>query len=186
MPCKNMTMNKNVKSCKLYRPRGFTLTEVLIALAILIIGILSGFILVTKVLYNVVVVQDRLTASFLAQEGIEAVRQIRDTNFLRILNGESINWDEGLAPGNYIIKTKIGSASLPELASASDIPVLLYDDLRRIYNYDDGETTTFQREIKITDVNENEIRVESIMSWRTKNVDFDLTVEDHLYNWMQL
>ncbi len=44
--------------------KAFTLVEVLIAVSILTVGILSGFILVTKVLYSTAVIQERLTASF--------------------------------------------------------------------------------------------------------------------------
>ena len=167
--------------------KAFTLVEVLIAVSILTVGILSGFILVTKVLYSTAVIQERLTASFLAQEGIELVRQIRDSNFLRIVNGESVEWKDGLAYGNYIIESKAGSQEPITL-----VPVdpeggsnFRYDNDTRIYNYTDGERTTFNREIKITTISEDEIRVESIMKWKTKGIDFNLTVEDHLFNWMK-
>lgn len=168
--------------------KGFTLVEVLIAVSILIIGILSGFILVTKALYNVEAIKDRLTASFLAQEGIELVRQIRDSNFLRILNdGESIDWRDGLEDGTYIIESKVDSQESIKLRPVAEDEkhFLLYNDALRIYNYSIGEPTTFDRKIKITTINDDEIRVESIMQWTTKRINFDLFVEDHLYNWLK-
>lgn len=173
------------------RQKAFTLVEVLIAITILIIGILSGFILVTRALYNVAVIQDRLTVSFLAQEGIELVRQMRDTNFLRILNGESINWNDGLETGSYTIEWKAEGndpIQLVPVVDPSEVQKFFYDDDLRIYNYNsDGKPTTFSREIKITRIDDNdEIRVECIMKWKTRRIDFDLNVEDHLYNWLKL
>ncbi len=171
------------------RQKAFTLIEVLVAITILIVGIISGFVLVTRALYNVAVIKDRLTASFLAQEGIELTRQIRDSNFLRILNEESVEWKSGLAGGSYTIESKAGSeqsVSLVFYDEPIDIPNFFYDDALKTYNYSTGEPTTFNREIKITTISDDEIRVESIMRWKTRTIDFDLIVEDHLYNWMKL
>jgi len=170
------------------RQKAFTLVEVLIAISILTTGILSGFILVTKVLYNTAVIQDRLTASFLAQEGIELTRQIRDSNFLKIMDGESVEWKDRLGDDSYTIESKAESGqpiTLASVAPGEESNFLLYDNDTRIYNYTTGEPTTFNREIKITTINDDEILVESIMKWKTKNIDFSLTVEDHLFNWMK-
>lgn len=179
-------ISKNFKS----KSRAFTLVEALIAITILITGILSGFVLVTRALYNVAVIKDRLTASFLAQEGIELTRQIRDSNFLRILGKESVDWRNGLGDGTYIIESKVDSEESIGLVSIQpeESRFLLYDDDDdlKIYNYSTGEPTTFNRKIKITAISDDEIRVESIMKWKTRNIDFDLTVEDHLYNWMKI
>ena len=173
------------------RQKAFTLIEVLIAITILTIGILSGFVLVTRALYNVAVIKDRLTASFLAQEGIELTRQIRDSNFLRILNNEeSADWKDGLADGSYTIESKVGSEDSIKLVSvdAGEAPNFFYDNNTKIYNYTNGEPTDFNREIKITTSpdSDDEIRVESIIKWKTRTIDFNLIVEDHLYNWMKL
>jgi len=169
------------------KQKAFTLVEVLIAVSILTIGILSGFILITKVLYNTAVIQDRLTASFLTQEGIELVRQVRDSNFLQIMNGESVEWKDGLADGSYTIESKAGSEQPITLTSVDtgEGSNFRYNDDTKIYNYTTGEPTTFNREIKITTINDDEIRVESIMKWKTRTIDFNLTVEDHLFNWLK-
>ena len=169
------------------KQKAFTLVEVLIAISILTIGILSGFILITKVLYNTAVIQDRLTASFLTQEGIELVRQVRDSNFLQIMNGESVEWKDGLADGSYTIESKAGSEQPITLTSVDtgEGSNFRYNDDTKIYNYTTGEPTTFNREIKITTINDDEIRVESIMKWKTRTIDFNLTVEDHLFNWLK-
>lgn len=169
--------------------RGFTLVEALIAISILIIGILSGFILVTRALYNVSVIQDRLTASFLAQEGIELVRNIRDTNYIKILNNQTVNWRDNLQDGCYIIESNVmnqENIKLKEI-NCGNAPNLKYNDSFNIYTYSDlGNPTPFYREIKIETINNNEIRVISFIKWTTKNIKFDLTIEDHLFNWFSL
>ncbi|MDD5760658.1 MAG: prepilin-type N-terminal cleavage/methylation domain-containing protein [Candidatus Pacebacteria bacterium] len=177
-----------VSSCK---NKGFTLVEALIAISIMIVGILSGLVLVTRTLYNSVIIRDRLTASFLAQESMELVRQIRDTNFLKILSGGSSNWREGLSAGRYIIETNVGNEKSIGLIPVVEgkVPNLFYDDNYKIYNYNDlGSPTSFNREIQIEDIPDqpNEIRVKVIMKWKTKGINFDLKVEDHLFNWINL
>jgi len=56
----------------------------------------------------------------LAQEGIELVRQVRDSNFLQIMNGESteLKWRDGLEiDGSYTIESKAESGGSVELNS---------------------------------------------------------------------
>ncbi|MDD5535412.1 MAG: prepilin-type N-terminal cleavage/methylation domain-containing protein [Candidatus Pacebacteria bacterium] len=174
-----------------FSKKGFTLVEALIAMSVLIIGIFSGFVLVTRALYNAAVIQDRLTASFLAQEGVELVRQIRDTNFIKILDNESDNWRDGLEDGNYIVEAKIrdgSSISLVPIEEGREAPNLLYNDDvdQRIYNHSIGEETVFNRKIKISSISGDQIMVEVIMNWKTRNIEFDLIVEDRLFNWLNL
>ena len=167
---------------------GFTLVEALIALSILIVGIISGFILVTKALYDVTIIQDRLTASFLAQEGLEFVRQIRDTNYLKTLGSTSTDWDNNLkTDGDYLISANISAGTII-LPSWQD-KLLSYHPSSGVYNYDDtgdATPTVFKRKMNIYHVSFDEIRVQSIMSWQSRNINFSFTAEDHLFNWLKL
>lgn len=174
--------------------KGFTLVEALVALSILIVGIISGFILVTKALYNVTIIQDRLTASFLAQEGIELVRQIRDTNYFKKLNGGIDSWDDGLNNGDniVIVNTNTGSVTLRLFSDPSYDPYLYYHPITGLYDHDSsGSKTSFQRVINISPVNNDEIKVQSIVTWKSRNISFEIgkggiVAEDHLFNWLKL
>ncbi len=180
------------------KSKAFTLVEALVALSILIVGIISGFILVTKALYNVTIIQDRLTASFLAQEGIELVRQIRDTNYLKQLDGQSVDWDYynnvSLVDGNYIISgnINIGNVKLIFSSDPSYDSYLYYHQITGLYDHDSsGSKTSFQRVINIFHINEDEIRVQSIIAWKSRNIIFEIgkggiVAEDHLFNWLKL
>ncbi len=59
---------------------GFTLIESILAIGVLVVGILGAFILVVRSLSNIPLIQSRLIAANLAQEGIELIRQKRDSN----------------------------------------------------------------------------------------------------------
>jgi len=172
--------------------KGFTLVEALVAISILIIGILSAFILVSRSLYTFPFIQDRLTASFLVQEGIELVRNIRDSNFIKKAKGENISWDSNLSPKCYTIEPVIGSSSnnirLNDInetnCECKNSTPLKFDDSRNFYNYQDGEETNFKRVIQIEKISENEIKVTSTVCFKTKNIDFTVSAEDHLFNWL--
>lgn len=60
---------------------GFSLIEVIIAIGIITVGIVSVINLLSFNLKNEIKNKNKMIAIYLAQEGIEVVRQIRDNNF---------------------------------------------------------------------------------------------------------
>jgi len=73
--------------------RGFSLMEVIIAVGIVsfaFVGIMSIFAANVRM---EILNRDRITAAYLAQEGVEIVRHKRDTNWF---TGGASNWDTGL------------------------------------------------------------------------------------------
>lgn len=71
-----MKFFKNSK--KFYKKSGFTLIEALVAISILMIAIASPMLLAQKSLSTATLSKDQMTATFLAQDAIEAVKNIRD------------------------------------------------------------------------------------------------------------
>ncbi len=63
--------------------KGFTLTEVMIAMSILTVAIVSATNLLISLMNSNRVNVTTLQAYFLAQEGLEIARNIRDTNWLQ-------------------------------------------------------------------------------------------------------
>lgn len=74
----------------------FTLIEVLFAIFILTMGISAAFSLIHNTLAYAKISSSRLTAAYLAQEGIEVARNIRDGNWLEQRTTSTIQWDDGL------------------------------------------------------------------------------------------
>lgn len=94
-------------------PSGFTLIEALVTLTVFTIGIIGAF---SFALTNRSTVRDnfdRYLATNLAREGLEIVRNARDSNWLRIDANEDCDttavglqpcaWDQGLGYGFYIV-----------------------------------------------------------------------------------
>jgi len=86
-----MLKSKNTK-------KGFTVLEVLIAVLVLTIGGLAAYSVVQQIVFKTFSANYRLSAAYLAKEGIEIVRNTRDTNWI-----EAENWDNGLASTNWEI-----------------------------------------------------------------------------------
>jgi len=77
---------------KIKNTKGFTLVETLIGLMILTIAIVAATSLLIGLLKSNQFVVKNLQAHYLAQEGLEAVRNIRDTNWMH-----NLDWKDGKA-----------------------------------------------------------------------------------------
>lgn len=62
--------------------RGFTVLEVLVAIFVITVGVLAAFNAVQNISASFRTNASRLTATYLAQEGVELIRNKRDTNWL--------------------------------------------------------------------------------------------------------
>lgn len=71
--------------------KGFTLIEVLIAIFLITVGIGGAFNLIQKTVEYSAISSSRLQAAYLSQEGIEIIRNQRDSNWLA---GNS--WTQGI------------------------------------------------------------------------------------------
>jgi prepilin-type N-terminal cleavage/methylation domain-containing protein len=78
---------------------GFTLLETLVAVGILSIGIAGPIYAASQGLISARNSANRLTASYLAQEGIEAIRQARDDAFLTSYPNTSTAWSSFMNSG---------------------------------------------------------------------------------------
>lgn len=134
---------------------GFTLLEVLIALAVITIIMGAALSLLWQVLGSSNVARSRLIATYLVQEGIEKVRNIRDSNWLyqRSVN-PALPWDSGLDAGVW-----------------QDGYVEVGPD------YSD-----FWRKIVISKPEPHILEIVSEVSWQEKNREHSIRTEEHLWN----
>src|SRR3989344_6798261 len=79
--------------------RGFTLVEVIVAIFVVTVGIGGVFAFLQSTLFSGITLENQLIAPYLAQEGVEIVRNIRDTNYVRISEGFGGSWTNGGVPG---------------------------------------------------------------------------------------
>jgi type II secretory pathway pseudopilin PulG len=141
--------------------RGETLVEVFVAIIILVVGALSAVKLLGLASINSQLTKERVIATNLAREGLEAVRNIRDTNWLRFGGERRRCWNnvdisgcsdanvDGVADTpivheqNYIVKFDIGTFrwELEEVATELDLSDVLTDDTAYRLQIDDDPST---------------------------------------------
>ncbi len=157
--------------------KGFTLIGTIIAVN-LIIALTGGIFLLIH--QSTILVSDiffKHKAAYLAQEGIEIVRNIRDTNWL-----EGELWDQGILTGDWEIDYKTQNLIRSYAGTKLNI------DAQGFYSYSPGAETKFKRKITIQreDLDgdgEEEIQIWSRVQWEKRGRSFDITVQKNLYNW---
>jgi Tfp pilus assembly protein PilV len=156
---------------------GFTLLEVIFALFVMTIAILGVFSLVQQTTGFLPLVRDKFVASYLAQEGIEIVRNIRDTNRL-----QRNPWNQGLNDGALDCsggcEADYQSASLSVWQSR----FLKIDPTNKFYNYSSGDNTKFRRKITATSSGVDILMISINVSWTEKDRSHEVSVIEHLYN----
>lgn len=178
--------------------RGFSLVELLVAISILSIAILATFTAVQGSYRGTAFAEDQIVASYLGQEGIEFIRNLRDENGIKNIKafetGGSVNWLTGIAQVAsdpcYPGKVCVIDSPLKTITSCSDeassCPMLKYDSASGLYGYTNGWTATkFRRSITITSLSATEIRVTVDVYWQGQGIAKTFTVSEILKNWQQ-
>lgn len=157
---------------KLRSNKGFTLIETLVALVILTMAVIPLLTLAESASQLSADIRNDMVAAGLAQEGVEIIHAIRDTNWF-----SSQAFDNGLAAGSYQLEWN----SVPPLTPATGDPLNLNNG---VYTYSGGTATIFTRTVTLTNVSANEIKVVSTVTWPSRgNSTKTISVEDHLFNW---
>jgi len=162
----------NVKIMK----RGFTLLEVMVAIFVIMVGITGTLGIIQQGISYIQLCSSRLVANYLAQEGIEIVRNIRDTNWLERRTNSGITWSDGIPSGNWEADYKTQNLTRSYAGTYLNI------DNSGFYSYSSGSPTKFKRKISIakdTDILKISVQVE----WRERGKDYQVTVQENLYKW---
>lgn len=178
------------KSSKLNsKSAGFTLLEMLFAVIIFSFALVSLMGIASKGVIATATARDQLTAQYLAEEGIEVARNMRDSNFLGYLSdtpwlNEIENCSE-TAPCDIVY-------SVPPKLTPTAQGEILYENESGVYRRVDdgnigGEPTTFWREIYIDDAEPgmpaNQKKLVSTVHWKQKAFDRTFTVQTYISDW---
>lgn len=178
---------------------GFTLLEVIVAIFILTVGIGGSFSLIQQTISTASMIQSRLIAAYLGQEGIEIVRNIRDNNWLK--QRESLQspplpvWNDGMSgcqgptnccEGDYKTKVPPSKTPLTSLVGCdfNSLNYLKIDD-DGFYSYLPGTPTKFKRKILIDPIEDNKMKVVVIIQWKEKNKIHEVEIVEHITNWYE-
>ncbi|MDD2732119.1 MAG: hypothetical protein PHI53_02900 [Candidatus Pacebacteria bacterium] len=167
--------------------KGFTFIELIITIFVLIVGILAAFIIAQSPLSYLNISLSRLTASYLAQEGIELVRNIRDGNWIG-----GVAWNNGLnscKSTSHFCEIDYNDLNLNSISKIQP-PNFLNRESLGFYGYASGAPTTFTRQITIDEIDNPDknnggsnkiLEVTVLIKWKEKNKDYDFSVQEHLY-----
>ncbi|MBD3361050.1 prepilin-type N-terminal cleavage/methylation domain-containing protein [Candidatus Peregrinibacteria bacterium] len=186
---------KKIRKCE----KGFTLTEVMIGMMILTIAIVTATNLVVGLIRSNQNNVKTLQAYYFAVEGIEAVRNIRDTNWIHNkywLGDESGNpWGSNFeVDGQYSIDF-VNVSSIPaekEIGNFSELnayaPWEVSADGDEV-NFVERDASGFNRTISFYEYECDErdcgdyVRVQSKVTWKDGARDREVVVEEIFTNW---
>jgi len=166
--------------------KGLTLLETIIAIFILLVGVIGAFAAFGRTISYNSIISSRLVAAYLCQEGIEIVRNIRDTNWINGRTGDN-SW-QGV--DNCLTGTCC-QFQYDDFTSSPYSPndYLKIDD-NGFYNYISGTDTKFNRKVCV-DINTNSsgekylAKVTVTVSWQDEGKNYSITAEENLYEWVQ-
>lgn len=159
---------------------GFTIPEVLIAIFIILVAMGGAFALIQRTVASSATVSNQLVASYLAQEGIEIVRNIRDTNFLGIHKVGGGSWtDGGLGGCSGGCEAQYDSSGL--ILSTGNFLNIQGNGL---YGYGVGTRTPFKRTITIASIGPEQIEVSVEVFWDERGQTRRVKAATELYNWL--
>lgn len=170
------------------RVGGQLIVEAVIAMSFMIIGVLAFFGLMAQSLSYNSYISENYTATFLAAEGVEVVRNMVDFNVAENAQDHSTPWNQGLdTTGCYKVdysSQHLGAASCAtSYTSCSTNSFLVIDD-NGFYQYSKlGRTSPFKRCVILHSISHDEIAVNSIVTWQSRGVGHTVNVEDHFFNY---
>ena len=151
--------------------KGFTIVELLVVILIISIGITGSYALVGNIFASSSLMAQRLSAAYLAQEGIEIVRNIRDSNWV---NGDS--WDDGLPFGDF--EADYTALSLSDSYFGNKLKI---DN--NIYNHTSGTDSIYDRKITISLNGDGSLNVAVIITWFSNSSNHSILIEENIYDW---
>ncbi len=195
---------KNIYSKK---NKGFTLVETLIAILVFSLTLTVIFGVLSNGISNLDFSKRKILAQYLAQEGIEYVRNFRDTEVLFFVPSDpQSGWQDFIEKthdcslnngGCYIDNSGIDFLNIHMPIAQITFPLcggdgmncthLLYHSSTGKYDYrDGGEDSGFVRRIRfVLDSSKQEVKVTSTVSWLQNGTMRTAFSEEGLYNWIE-
>jgi len=133
----------------------------MVAVTIVTLAISGALFTANSAIVAAEIARDQLTASYLAQEGIEYVRMIRDNEYLAAYH--------------------TGGANVSTTAWTNFLSLLGTGVI--IYPAPNLGSTPFTRTVQAVDVSSNEEKITSRVSWSFHGIPYAVTIIDHLTPW---
>lgn len=158
--------------------KGFTIIEALVAITILMISIAGPLTVANKGLAASNLSRDQVIATYLAQDAIEKIKNIKDSDF----KVSSNNWAMNISPYSDGSWYGIDTINYNIQSNLANSPLLLTPKGQYTYNNVTGSIQSpFSRKFKTTKIGNEEYRLEVVVSWKNGNVSNSITTEAELF-----
>jgi len=156
--------------------KGFTLLETLFAVLIFSAALVSLMTIAGRGISASNIAREQVVAYYLAQEGLEVARNIRDSNLL-----QGLYWSQGLeaCPPDDPCNIEYVSGGAPGLESGD---LAMYQDADGFFT-EPGEATQFTRAIVLEPYQDHEYLVTATVSWNAKGIDRSVVLKTILKSW---
>ncbi len=176
--------------------KAFTLVETLVAIAIFTTSITALMAVLASGISNTNYAKRKMTAGYLAQEGIEYIRNMRDTSVLSGADSQTgwnaftfqMNLCKSSSNGCYFDAINEHPITIMPCTDSVICPpeIMKYDLVTGKYNYNPlAVDSGFIRTINIKIISSDEVRVISTVSWKQGSGDYSITFSENLFNWIE-
>jgi len=164
--------------------KGFTIVETLVAITVLVLAISGATTALQTGVSSYVYAKNQVIAFYLAQEGFEQIRNIRDQNAL-----QNQNWLTGIAAVGtdpcYFGSTCRVDAVPGTLTRCVGSCPYIQQSTSGAYGHTSGPNTVFRRTISLASVSANEIAITVTVDWSKGPINRQFRARENLLNWPQ-
>lgn len=185
---------------------GFSLVETLVAITLLLLVVVGPLGMTSRTSAGATLASEQVIAHFLAQEGLEIIQKAREDVMLAAINSgtpgaTSAAWNQFSNPTGVYASCFAARCGLELVSDGTAVAAprdcstisncLLYLNaaagIRSMYTYSTGVgfiPTAYTRSIKMTYINADEIKLESLVTWRTGSLvaSQQVRLESTLFN----
>lgn len=165
---------------------GFTLVETLVAISIFTVSIISLMTVLSNGITGTKFANNKIIAGYLAQEGIEYIRNMRDTY---ALSGSNFN----------VFESKLALCNQEGICGFNDtLPIIDNNFISKCnndcklyinngsYTSVSGEESGFTRTVWMDNINSGEeVKIYSKVKWMQGSGEYDVTLSENLFNWIE-
>ncbi|MSU60550.1 MAG: prepilin-type N-terminal cleavage/methylation domain-containing protein [Candidatus Staskawiczbacteria bacterium] len=168
--------------------RGFTIIELMVAIVVLSFGIMGAYGAFLPFINATYSISHKFTGVYLAQEGLEITRNLRDTNFIKSTKDKNVKWSDGLLDcqlGCQLdYKTGTQAETLSNRLRVYNPSEFLKINEHGLYGYDNGTNTKFKRKVTVDNqFGADILKVSVVVAWDYNNKPYSFETIGYLYNW---
>ncbi len=161
--------------------RGITFVELMITIFIVMFGIVGSLGLMQRTISGGKASALRFQATYLAQEGLELIRNVRDSNWIT----NKSDWLHWLSPSCHIISYNHVYGQPVATCSGNNIDLFYHN---QFYSHNSsGEATPFRRELNLSNCPAPDnliskcVEIKATVSWGDEGEKVEAI--QRLYNW---